>query len=215
MNGMPVETTPNPEVKKTRNTNLPGTTGIPSIVRNAAAAVVPYVSYGANRLGGIGIIGVALLICSAMAFITANIPLRQQLAVQEATLDSARTIAAEQRSGIAVDTPQQQAEEFVSSLPNARDVPDILTGIVAVAATTGLELQRGTYELVMADGDAISRYQMSLPVAGSYPKVRRFIEDVLATMPTVALESMRIERDEVSNQIIAADLKFSILLGGV
>ncbi len=214
MNQLPVESAPLLTVEKQPEAQLPGSAAILSLVRESVSAMIPYISYGANRLGKTGIIGVSLLICSAITFVSGNLPLRQQLATQAAELDSARTLAVDRRSGNLADTPQQEAAKFVKSLPTARDVPGIIAGIVAVAATAGIELERGSYELLSADADAISRYQMSLPVTGGYPEVRKFIEDVLASVPAISLENMRIERDAVSNRVIAADLKFAILLGG-
>ncbi|MCP5093130.1 MAG: type 4a pilus biogenesis protein PilO [Gammaproteobacteria bacterium] len=214
MNQLPVETPPPQTAERRPDAQLTRPVDRLSLVRESASAIIPYISYGAKRLGKTGIIGVSLLFFSAIAFVSGNLPLRQQLAAQAVELDSARTLAVDRRSGALADTPQQQAARFIESLPTEHDVPDIMTGIVTIAATAGIELERGSYELTPADSGAISRYQMSLPVTGSYPEVRKFVENVLATVPAITLENMRIERDVVSNRIIAADLKFSILLGG-
>jgi hypothetical protein len=183
-------------------------------IRTSASTIVPYVTYGANRLGKLGIAGLSLCIFSVIAFVSSNVPLRQELASQESDLNTVRLDAADRRAGKVADTPQRQASKFVGSLPTPNDVPRIMGSIVAVAAATGIELKRGSYEFVTGSGDSIAQYQMSLPVTGSYPQVRQFVENVLATVPAISLEGMRLERDKVADQVIAADLKFSILLGG-
>lgn len=193
---------------------LPSASTRTSLLRSTASTVLLYGSYSANRLGKMGVVGFSLVFFSVVVFVSSNLPLRQNLASQVAELNVVRGAAANQRSGTVLETPQLRAATFVENLPTVTDMPRIMSGIVAVAATTGIELERGTYEFVAADGDAIARYQVTLPISGTYPKVREFVENVLASAPSVALESMRIERGKVSDQVISADLKFSILLGG-
>ena len=185
-----------------------------SLARVSLANIVPYISYGAYRLGKLGIVGLSLIVFSAIAFVSSNIPMRHDLASQASNLELARLAAADQRAGRVTVSPQQHAANIVGSLPTPNDVPARLGSIVTVAAATGIELERGSYEFATASGDSIAQYQLTLPVTGSYPQVRQFIENVLATIPAIALDSMRLERDKVANQVIAADLKFSILLGG-
>jgi len=184
-----------------------------AVVKETAAAIVPYAQYGAKRIGKIGIVGVSLCVLSLITFFSGNLPIRQQLAEQSAELDAARVQATAQRTGTQTNTPDSRALTFVNQLPSINDVPKVMGSIIAVAAATGIELESGTYEYIMADGDSIARYQMTLPVTGTYPEVRQFIEDILADIPAIALESMRIERGKVSDQIISADLRFSLLLG--
>jgi Tfp pilus assembly protein PilO len=193
---------------------LPADKARSPLARVSASAIVPYLAFGASRLGKTGIVGVSLLICSTIVFFASNLPLRDALSEKAAQLEAARDLASDKRSGLVAETPRQQAQNFVERLPSPSDIPEIMASVVAIAATAGIELDRGSYDLVSADPDAISRYQMSLPVTGSYPEVRKFIEDVLAAEPAISLEKMRIERDAVTDQVIAADLMFAILLGG-
>jgi Tfp pilus assembly protein PilO len=170
--------------------------------------------YGAQRLGRFGIVGLTLCVFSLITIASTNIPMRQQLALQSAELDSARAEAAEARRPGTIQSPQQQATSFVSKLPTRNNVPEIMATIVSVATASGIKLERGSYEYIATDTDTIARYEMSLPVTGSYPQVKEFVENVLATVPSIALDSMRIERGDIADSVIAADLKFSILLGG-
>lgn len=186
-----------------------------SIARKSASVVVPYLSYGAQRIGTLGVVGISLCVFSVFTFFSGNLPLHQKYADSSLELNRIRNVAEQARSGTTAASPQQQATKFVADLPTVNDVPAVMGSIVAVAAASGIEFERGTYEYVASDGDTIARYQMSLPVVGSYPEIRQFVENVLATVPTVALDSMRIERGKVSESTISADLKFSILLGGV
>lgn len=190
-----------------------GSTAV-SKLQQSRATVVPYLHYGAQRLGRFGIVGLTLCVFSLITIASTNIPMRQQLALQSAELDSARAEAAEARRPGTIQSPQQQATSFVSKLPTRNNVPEIMATIVSVATASGIKLERGSYEYIATDTDTIARYEMSLPVTGSYPQVKEFVENVLATVPSIALDSMRIERGDIADSVIAADLKFSILLGG-
>jgi hypothetical protein len=184
-----------------------------STARLFASAVVPYMSYGAQRLGKAGVAGLSLVAFSVIMFVTGNLQTHRTIAEQTASLEAARVQSELQRSGAVAATPDQQAAKFVEQLPTVNDVPAMMGRIVVVAGAAGIELERGNYEFVGGDRDSISRYEMSLPVVGTYPNVRKFVENVLASEPSLALEGMRIERDKVTDQIISADLRFAILLG--
>ncbi|MDH5620462.1 MAG: type 4a pilus biogenesis protein PilO [Gammaproteobacteria bacterium] len=182
--------------------------------KSATSAIVPYASYYADRIGRTGVVGLSLCVLSLVAFVSANMPLRQQVAEQAAVLEAARLHAAESTSGSVAISPGQEAAQFVRQLPSVDDLPLVMGSIVSIAATTGIELERGSYEYIEADGAGIARYEMSLPVIGTYPEVRQFVENVLASNSAIALEGMRIERSKVSEQRISADLRFTVLLGG-
>jgi len=181
-------------------------------VRESTSAIVPYLSYAAQRLGHLGVVGLSLCVFSLIAFTSGNLALHQQVSDQAANLVVAREAVANNAMRDSDPSPAAAAGRFVDSLPGRNEVPQIMGSVVAVAATAGIELERGSYEYVSSGDGAIARYRMSLPVNGSYPQVRQFIENLLATVPAIALDNMRIERDNISDQVIAADLRFTVLL---
>jgi hypothetical protein len=183
-------------------------------LKESGDAVVPYLNYGAQKLGRAGIVGLSLVIFSLIAFVSGNVPLRQQVSEQAAELMQARQAAMADKIPATNQSPQAHAGRFVESLPGRRDIPQIMGSIVTIAAASGIELARGSYEYAAPDGDAIGHYRMALPINGSYPQVRMFVENLLAAEPSISLDNMRIERDSVSDQVIAADLRFSVLLEG-
>ena len=183
-------------------------------LRETTSAIIPYLSYGAQRLGHLGVVGISLCVFSLIAFTSGNLGLRQQVSDQAAELVVAREAAGSNSLQASDASPAAAASRFVASLPGRNEVPQIMGSVVTVAAAAGIELERGSYEYVSSDDGAIARYRMSLPVNGSYPQVRQFIENLLAAVPAIALDSMRIERDNISDQVIAADLRFTVLLEG-
>ena len=196
--------------------NAPAIQSLPAAavrLREAASIAVVYANYGAQRLGRLGIAGVALMLFSMVTFFSGNVRLHQQLEYESQSLAAIRESGQENSAEPVARTPAQQASRFVHSLPTRNEIPNIIASVAAVAAASGIELVQGSYEYVPTDNDSLGRYRMSIPVTGSYPKIREFVENTLATVPAVSLDGLRVERDSVSEQVIRADLRFSVLLG--
>ncbi len=177
------------------------------------SSLIPFAHYGARKLGHIGIIGISLCFFCIVAMFSANSPLHEQISSQTAMLSSLRSSADNTGRSTTASERALSPRQLVDELPARNDLPRILGQIVTIATASSLSLDQGDYEFSATESRAISSYRLTLPVRGSYPQVRRFIEDTLATIPFVALESLRVERNEVSDQIIAADLEFSVLVG--
>lgn len=183
------------------------------LTRLSGSSLIPYARYGAQKIGHAGIIGLSFLIFSIATFFSANSPLREQILSQTAALEDARDLAGSQQNTGGSGDPAGTAQELIKELPSRDDLPEIMGQIVTVATAAGLTLDRGNYEFTATESGDVSRYRLNLPVRGSYPQVRAFIENTLAAVPVAALESMRVERNQVSDQTIAADLKFAVLVG--
>jgi Tfp pilus assembly protein PilO len=176
------------------------------------SSLLPFLRYGADRIGPAGIIGVALCFFALVASISATGPLKAQAAAQRSELDALRSHTRQATASEQGNETQQNARRLVDELPARNDLPQILGRIFAIASEAGLSLEKGGYDFSDSRSNAISFYRLSLPVRGSYPQVRRFIENTLASMPVIALERLRFDRSEVSDEIIAADLEFAVLV---
>jgi hypothetical protein len=54
---------------------------------------------------------------------------------------------------------------------------------------------------------------MTLPVRGSYTDVRGFVNDVLDTVPAIALEELVLKRESVDEPELEAQVRFLLYLG--
>lgn len=176
-----------------------------------ALAVVPYVNYAAQRLGKLGIVGVALAVFSLVTLWSTNLPLREQLAAGNASLE--QVAAGPQAANSPAATPQVQLERFLDELPTRDDLPGMLNKVVAASSATGIQLDEGRYELAPAGQTGhIARYRLSFPVTGSYPQVRGFIEQALVAVPSMSLDGMTLERSEIADQVVTAELDFAVFV---
>lgn len=97
-------------------------------------------------------------------------------------------------------------------LPRVEQLPVIVGTLLAGAQAAGLELQTGSYRLVPGKGGAPTRYEIGLPVNGSYPGIRQFIESSLAAVPTLALDGLSLERPDVASPNVEVEVRFVVFV---
>lgn len=91
-------------------------------------------------------------------------------------------------------------------------LPDQLARLHVVARSTGITLRQGEYRL-LRDGDTrLRRYQILLPVHGSYPGLRQFVSATLRTLPNAALEQVSFERRRIEETEVDAQLRLTLYL---
>jgi hypothetical protein len=179
-------------------------------VRTGVRSIVPYGQFVAQRLGRAGIVGVALLVFSAVAFVATNTPLRDQIAADSATLER---LSQEAGRAPATATPNARYEEFLRGLPTRDDLPALMQQIVVVAASQNVSLEEGKYEVVASSkSGGMARYRMSFPVTGSYPQIRGFIDGALLAVPSMSLDGLRLRRKDIGIGIVAAELDFVVFV---
>jgi Tfp pilus assembly protein PilO len=92
--------------------------------------------------------------------------------------------------------------------------PDWLGKIHAAARSKGLALRSGEYRLERAADQRFARYQITLPVVGSYAQIRGFVGQVLADVPAAALEDITLRRESASSPSLEARIRLTLYLGG-
>lgn len=164
----------------------------------------------APRIGRMSGIGLLLLATSGIMSFSTILPLVRNVAELEAEAASREASA---RSGRAANrSPSAQIDAFMKRLPTQAELPAIVTVIVTQATAAGLELESGRYEFAPSKSGQIGRYRLTYPVRGSYPQLRKFIDGTLAAVPVVALEGLRLERTSVGEELLDAELRFTVVV---
>lgn len=180
-----------------------------AVVRFERAAL--WCRRGIGAAGPIGWAGLGTLLVAFVAAWSVLLPQQENLsALRE------RLLAAQSRSRDGAEqaaSPARQSSEFLRRLPTRSDVPAILGVVLEQAQSAELGLESGSYEWRPAREGAFAQYRIALPVHGSYPSIRRFVEATLAAAPPVALESLRIARDDIEESVVDAEISFVIYLG--
>lgn len=183
-----------------------------SLARRFATGVVPYLSHQAQYVGRVGVIGVALLVFSIVCFLSANSPLRQQIAALRSDLAQIQQDQLTRGGSSKGLTPAAQLQTFVSGLPARAQLPAITEQIIAQASAAGLVLEQGSYDFTVTQSGKIIRARLSFPLQGTYPSIRQFINGTLAAIPGAAVDGLRLERKTIGLAQVSANISFAVFL---
>jgi hypothetical protein len=168
-----------------------------------------------GRLGKAGVVGIALTVFAAAFYISTVRPGDVSLAElrEEASTLEGR-LRASKLPGGRESTPEEQLAAFYAFFPAAESSPDWLKRMYAAADSRGVVLQSGEYRLIRTPGEALARYEITLPLKGSYSQIRGFVADVLAAVPAAALEEVNLRREGIESPRLDARVRFTLYLGG-
>lgn len=170
----------------------------------------------ASRLGWRGIAGLVLLaaaigLCASMLW-----PAQREAGELRAEVAKLRKSLRSGAVGGAGAPPSKltQLETFYAFFPDVATLPDWLGEVHLAAARHGLALDTGQYQLQRTPGARLARYEMDLPLRGTYPQLRAFLADVLTKIPAASIEEVLVRRDSVANREMEARVRLAIHLGG-
>lgn len=108
--------------------------------------------------------------------------------------------------------PQQQLDEFHRALPTQLDATSAIDRIYAMASKERINLARGEYALGIDPKTQLARYQILLPVRGSYPQLRRFLHALLTELPAVVVEDVDFQRKRIADTELTGRIRMTLYL---
>lgn len=170
---------------------------------------------GLDLLGWPGVAGLGLLAFCLVVYLSAFLPAQHRLAEMLTQAGNLRTqMAKSKATQMATPAPEIQLSSFYQSFPAHAATPDLLEKLYAAAAESGIALEQGDYRLASGKGDKLERYQITLPVRGTYPQIRKFIGRLLADLPAASLDGVSFLRQKVGDTQVESQLKLTLYLGG-
>jgi hypothetical protein len=169
---------------------------------------VPQVKYQLMRVGPAGLTGIGALVAAAVAAIALLLPAHQSvLALRDELTKAGHSMPTTAK-------PEQSPQQFAASLPTREQTPAIL-GLALVQATdAGIDLPQGRYTFTPPTSNRLARYTFEFPVKGDYGNIRSFINKSLAAIPALGLDKLHVERKNVGDTVVSADVGFVIYLRG-
>jgi Tfp pilus assembly protein PilO len=163
-------------------------------------------------IGWPGMAGIALLVAAGAFYVATLLP--QQARLQELRSQSHRQRQAAQRpESEAPIAPAQKLAAFYGLFPAHEALPDLLEAVYGAARKQALVLEQGEYRPIKDTLGDLVRYQVTLPVRGTYPQIRKFVDGALAGVRTLSLESIQFERQKVGDPAVEAKVRFVVYLG--
>lgn len=166
-----------------------------------------------RALGTPGVVGVGVLVMCAAFYFSALEPqqarlheTRQQVASLRDQISQAGRIAGTERP------PAEQLADFYKLFPSEKDLPVWLGKIFADAQAQGLVLEQGDYKTGIDKIGRLMHYEITLPVKGQYPQIRRFLSSLAKDVPIAALEQVQFERQKVGVDVVDCKIKLTLYL---
>lgn len=172
--------------------------------------VIPMFRFQLYRHGWPAVVGIVLALCAVAL---------QFLGVQEAqnrTVElRAEAVKQLQRQAARPDpdaTANQRLVAFYESFPNAKGMLQAVETIHLSAAANGVKLATGDYRLVRDGSAKLQRYQMNLPAQASYASLHRWLAEVMNSVPSVSLDDISFQRDDVGSDSVEANVRLTLFL---
>ena len=177
-----------------------------------------------KTLGVWGLLGIVIILASSIFYFVNFLPASRQLLEVQNEFQNKLEIT--QKNGrensqkvipiqvVPAQTSTQEIAEFYKQFPAGASLPKFLRLIDTTALKRHLVLNRGDYKLTQSKQGQLQRYEIVLPVSGSYVQIRQFIADVLQQLPALALSDLQIKRDNAMSPIVEARLVFVLFLQG-
>lgn len=164
-------------------------------------------------LGWPGGLGVALLLVALTVYgALVNAHQARLAAIKQETATLKQRIEQAAKSGIPESGSADELKQFYRFFASGTTT-EWLDKLYAAAAAEKLELATGEYRSVADKSGKLFRYQVTLPVKGSYVQIRRFIDAALIAVPVAALDDVNFKRETIGAAQLEARIKFTLFLG--
>lgn len=162
-----------------------------------------------EELGATGIAAVSLFVFAALFLALVLKPLEARNARLAEELEHHANRAGQRADGTGAASAAAKLETFYSYLGRGEEATDWLAKLYGIAKATGIDMQSATYKS-QAAGKRIERYEIVLPVSGTYLQVRDFLKRALAEIPVLSLDQMSLKREARNEGEVQAELHLTL-----
>ena len=162
-----------------------------------------------NSLAVYGFFGLLLLLSAAVLYCGYSLPQMRKFdsAVQAYKKSSEIRIISDQPISLVV---QSEADQYFNSFPSAEKADVELKTIISIAEKLKLTLDSGRYETLTREAGEIRSLQVSFPLKGSYPQIKRFLASTINALPNAVLSDVQIHRSSADAGQSEADVVFML-----
>ena len=177
--------------------------------------LAPELRRAVRRIGLPFLVTGALLLLAAVLYLAGVQAMRGEIADLRAQAEAAqrRLRSGDLARAAGPASVPDQLRSFHAFFPRTDSLPHWLDTIDRIGRGAGLTIRSGEYRLERQD-QALWRYHVTLPVAGSYIQVRQFITFVLREVPAASLDDVQLRREPGAGDRVEARLRFSLHFTG-
>lgn len=145
-------------------------------------------------------------------FIAAVMPRKQALEALENKVETMQQVQPDAAVGQTRLNNNQALQVFYDFLPRNDSSPYWISELDRIAKESGVELNSSDYRLMMEKDSKLTRYEIQLPLRGTYPHIRAFIAGALQSVPSLALADVVIRRESTLSSRLDARLTLHLYL---
>ncbi|MBC3915995.1 type 4a pilus biogenesis protein PilO [Undibacterium sp. CY18W] len=101
---------------------------------------------------------------------------------------------------------------FYEHLGEKKYVEQQLKTVFFLATESGIAIKTGEYQLSKNNAGQYFTYRIQLPVKGSYTQLRKFVEQVLLTIPFASLDEISFKRETINGAVIDSKIVFTLFV---
>jgi Tfp pilus assembly protein PilO len=153
----------------------------------------------------IGVAGVAAIGLLAAALLFSNFMVKP---LQEKNVSLTEAAS---RSGRKADNAQSGAKvaAVYEYLRKEEDTTDWLAKLHGIGTATGIQMRTATYRMQPTEG-RIVRYEIVLPVAGSYGQIRDFLKRATLEIPVLSIDQVTLKKEEKKGAALQAEMRLTL-----
>ena len=159
------------------------------------------------EIGLLGSVSLVLIVCG----ISFQAAVLRPLEVRRDTLEQRISQSVAQgRGGQSDAAPGASLPRFYRHFETGEDAPTQLARLQGIGKAAGLDLRSAQYK-VDKGGPRIQRYEITLPLTGTYVQIRSFLTNALAEIPVLSLDQVSLKKDRSDGPVLA-DVRMTLHL---
>ncbi len=159
----------------------------------------------AEKFGVLGVMALLLMLVVLIGYVCFVLPARQALVMAEAI----PVVNAEQENNATNERSlQTQITAFTGSLPQQAQKTNQIERIISIAKAEALVLSAVNYQSKQAQ--AMLQTDMKFSAQSDYPKLKRFMNEVLYQMPNVSLKTLRMQRTRSDKPFVKSTVHLTL-----
>lgn len=159
------------------------------------------------EVGLLGMVSLVLIVCGVSFQAAVLQPLEARRNALEQRVSQG---LAQSRSGQSDAAPGSSLPRFYRHFESGEDAPTQLARLHGIGKAAGLDLRSAQYR-VDKGGPRILRYEITLPLNGTYAQIRTFLTNALAEIPVLSLDQVSLKKDRSDGPVLA-DVRMTLHL---
>jgi hypothetical protein len=157
-----------------------------------------------DELGTMGLAALFLFVAAGLFMTFVLQPLKDKSSILES-----RAGAVNDRASGHAGNAAEKIGAVYQYLEKAETTTDWLAKLYAIGKATGVELQSASYKTQSAGG-RLERYEIVVPLTGSYTQMRDFLKRSLAEIPVLSLDQISLKRENRREGTVQAELRLTL-----